>query len=202
MSIEHQQIRHEEGDKLMLGFWWVEPFSSFRTLVYMVGGPAALAVSVPLLRSGPKETLLGLIFLVGGAVALWLWWKAPPFVGSRIRALAFATDGTVLFADRRERAGKQPDPQQLPWQTMRQTVGQVQGISLRAMPEHERQQRYGVPKPGERVFMAHEVVVDFTTGERFLAGEDLSEDQARLIQVQLLEAWNRISMERQERGLA
>lgn len=199
-SVEELRFRHQEGDRLTLGFWWIESMAIDSKKWMFAGGWIVSAfLALVLLKGGDGW---GLLFLVSTVVFFLLWRKARPPVASRFLGLAFATDGKVSIVDDIRKPERKPDPHKLPWMTLKRSIDEIANISLQPTKNVKGGHFKFKMLPGHDTatdHFAYTVVIDFTTGDRIELGGHITERAGRVVQIQSNQALEKIRAERLER---
>ena len=199
-SVDELRFRRQEGNRLTLGFWWVEGMAIDSKKWVFAGGwvVSAFLAFILVKESDPW----GLLFLALTVVFFLLWRKARPPVASHLLGLTFATDGAVAIVDAIRKPERKPDPHKLPWMTLKRTVDEIANISVQPTKNTKGGHFKFKVLPGHDTdtdHFAYTVVIDFTTGERIELGGHITERGVRVVQIQLNQALEEIRAERLER---
>lgn len=201
-SVEARQLRAEENGKLTLGFSWFSPPPKAETDPMLWIGIALAVIAMVLMAT--NNTVLGILLILGATYPLHRSFKAssgrPPH---NITGMTFSTDGGIS-ATNPDRTTYSDGKIHIDWFTLKRTVDDLVSISMQPMKnnagqhyKHERDKN----DPAQGYF-AYNVVVDFSTGERYYAGMYFSEDDARIVVVQLQQALQKVLDRRQELAAA
>ena len=208
-SVEARQIHSEEDGNLVLGFTWFTyqpgkedpPKDYFDFALFAVLG---LILSLFMI-SAPTYQPFGyaVLALAAGSLLIFIVKEQRSRTERHAAGMSFSTTGEIFSAG----AQKSTDPGNevhLNGFTLKRTIDDIQSISMQPMKnnagqhyKHERDKND--PTQG---YFAYSVVVDFTTGERYYAGQYFNEDDARIVVVQLQQALQKVLDRRQELAAA
>jgi hypothetical protein len=202
-SVAEHRVRHVQGDRLALGFWWVEPEPiDFRKSIYFAVWAGGGFWAVTLLTARVPDIKGGLLLLAAAAVCFFLWRRARPAVATHVLGASFATDGEVAIVDEL-RKPKRVNPATLAWAKLEQSVDDIANIALQPTRNVQGGPLKFVPlnmkAAGESAgHMAYSIVIYFTSGETVEVGWHLTEPAGRVVQTQLNQALEAVRAKRLE----